>query len=184
MVDGNDTFATGVPIGDDEPLPRTPMVFPPKEHHRKLDGSDFNPIAENFASAQLSKEELEAKFREEESLGRMFPSKLSVLQSEYGDRLRVASMAAITKPDGGIRPLHDGTHSVRVNNDIIYRDRIQCPGPPEVAAVVRECSESREAPFAVEADIKSAHRLVKVRSQDWGYMCCRSDSLSDVASSA
>ena len=56
-------------------------------------------------------------------------------------------MAAITKPDGGIRPLHDGTHSVRVNNDIIYRDRIQCPGPPEVAAIVRECSESGEAPF-------------------------------------
>ena len=109
-------------------------------------------------------------------------AKLSVLQSEYGDRLRVASMAAITKPDVGIRPLHDGTHSVRVNNDTIYRDRIQCPGPPEVAAVVRECSESREAPFAVAADIKSAHRhrLVKIRSQDWGYMCFRSDSLLDV----
>ncbi len=88
--------------------------------------------------------------------------KLSVMQSEYGDRLRVAPMAAIAKPDGGFRPLHDG----RVNNEIIYRDRIQCPGPPEVAAVVRECSESREAPFAVAADIKSAHRFVKIRSQD------------------
>ncbi len=120
LVDGNDTFATGVPIGVDEPLPRTPMVFPPQERHRKLDESDFNPIAENYASAQLSKEELEAKFREEESLGRMVPSKLSVLHSEYGDRLRVASMGAITKPDGGIRPLHDGAHSIRVNNDIIY----------------------------------------------------------------
>ena len=175
LVDCNDsfaTFATGVPVGVEEPLPRTPMVFPPKERHRKLDESDFNPIAENYASAQVSKEELEAKFREEESLGRMFPSKLSVLQAEYGDRLRIASMAAITKPDG--------THSVRVNNDIIYRDRIQCPGHPEVAVVVRECAESGEAPFAVAADIKSAHRLVKIRSQEWGYMCCRSDSLSDV----
>ena len=105
---------------------------------------------------------------------------MSVLKAEYGDRLRVASMAAITKPDGGIRPLHDGTHSVRVNNDIIYRDRIQCPGPPEVAAIVRECSESGEAPFAVAADIKSAHRLVKIKREDWGYMCCRADSSSDV----
>ena len=67
LVDGNDTFATGVLVGVEEPLPRTPMVFPPKERHRKLDESDFNPIAENYASAQLSKEELEAKFREEES---------------------------------------------------------------------------------------------------------------------
>ena len=151
LVDGENTFAAGVPVGVDEPLPRTPMVFPPKEKHRKLDESDFNPIAENYSSAQLSKTELEAKFREEEALRRMFPSKLSVLKAEYGDRLRVASMAAITKPDGGIRPLHDGTHSVRVNNDITYRDRIQCPGPPEVAAIVRECSESGEAPFAVAA---------------------------------
>ena len=110
LVDCNDSFATGVPVGVEEPLPRTPMVFPPKERHRKLDESEFNPIAENYASAQISKEELETKFREEESLGRMFPSKLSVLQAEYGDRLRVASVAAITKPDGGIRPLHDGTH--------------------------------------------------------------------------
>ena len=180
LVDGENTFAAGVPVGVDEPLPRTPMVFPPKEKHRKLDESDFNPIAENYSSAQLSKTELEAKFREEEALGRMFPSKLSVLKAEYGDRLRVASMAAITKPDGGIRPLHDGTHSVRVNNDIIYRDRIQCPGPPEVAAIVRECSESGEAPFAVAADIKSAHRLVKIKREDWGYMCCRADSSSDV----
>ena len=54
FLDGNDTFATGVPIGVEDPLPRTPMVFPPKDRHRKLDESDFNPIAENYASAQPS----------------------------------------------------------------------------------------------------------------------------------
>ena len=37
LVDGENTFAAGVPVGVDEPLPRTPMVFPPKEKHRKLD---------------------------------------------------------------------------------------------------------------------------------------------------
>ena len=47
-------------------------------------------------------------------------------------------MAAIVKPDGGVRPLHDATHSVKVNNAIICQDRIQCPGPAEVATVVRE----------------------------------------------
>ena len=47
LVDCSDSFATGVPVGVEEPLPRTPMVFPPKERHRKLDESDFNPIAEN-----------------------------------------------------------------------------------------------------------------------------------------
>ena len=56
-------------------------------------------------------------------------------------------MAAIVKPDGGVRPLHDATHSVMVNHSIVYRDQLQCPGPAEVAAVVREAVESREAAF-------------------------------------
>eukprot|EP00435_Cladocopium_sp_Y103_P002353 s4728_g1.t1 len=120
-----------------------------------------------------------AKFREEEALGRMFPTRLSVLVQEFGeDRVRVASMAAIVKPDGSVRPLHDGTHSVQVNNQIVYRDQIQCPGPAEVAAVVRESLESREAPFCVSADIKAAHRLVKVRRKDWPFLCCKADSNS------
>jgi len=172
LVDDEFSFASGVFVGEDRPLPRTPQVFPPKDKQKKLDESDFNPIADNYVSAQLSAAELEAKFREEESLGRMFPSKLSVLQKKYGDRLRVASMAAISKPDGGVRPLHDGTHS------IVYQDKIQCPGPAEVAAVVRESGEMKEAVFSVSADIKSAHRLVKIARRDWGLMACRADSSS------
>eukprot|EP00435_Cladocopium_sp_Y103_P044902 s3525_g12.t1 len=179
LVDVEDSFASGVPLGIDEPLPRTPQVFPPKVKHRKLDDSEYNPIALNYQSAQVSSSELEAKFREEEALGRMYPTKLSVLKQEFGeDRVGVASMAAIKKPGGTVRPLHDGTHSVKVNNDIVYRDQIQCPGPAEVAAVVRESVESREAPFCVSADIRSAHRLVKVRRKDWPFMCCRADSQS------
>ena len=66
-------------------------------------------------------------------------------------------MAAIAKPDGGIRPLHDWTDWVRVRHGITYRDRIQCPGRSSSSDCYRECSESFEAPFAVAADIKSAH---------------------------
>ena len=40
--------------------------------------------------------------------------------------------------------------------------------------------ESGEAPFCLSADIKAAHRLVKIRESDWGFMCCRADSSSDV----
>ena len=109
----------------------------------------------------------------------MYPSKLGVLKQEYGERLRSASMAAISKPDGSVRPLHDATHSVMVNHEIKYQDKILCPGPPEIAAIVQETSNSGEACFCVSADIKSAHRLVKVRRSDWGYMCCRSNSSSD-----
>ena len=71
-------------------------------------------------------------------------------------------MAAIVKPDGGVRPLHDATHSVMVNHSIKYQDQLQCPRLAEVAPVVREALETKEACFCVSADIRAAHRLVKV----------------------
>jgi hypothetical protein len=141
LVNTDDSFSTGVPVGVLEPLPRTQQVFPPKLKHKKLGDSEFNPVAVNYPSARVSVADLEKKFLEEEVLGRMFPLRLSVAKEKFGeDKVRVASMAATTKPDGSVRPLHDGTHSVQVNNAIVYKDQIQCPGPPEVL-------ESREAPY-------------------------------------
>ena len=178
LTEVEDSFASGVYVGVDKPLPRSPQIFPPKLKHRKLDETDFVPIAENYQSAQVSAEELEEKFREEEALGRMRPSKLGVLKQEYGESLRIASMAAITKPDGSVRPLHDATHSVMVNHSIFYQDKIDCPVPAEISSIVREATETGEAVFCVSADIKAAHRLVKIRKSDWGYLCCRADSES------
>jgi len=179
LVEEEESFATGVCLGVEKPLPRSPQVCQQKLKHRRLDETEFAAIAQNYPSAQLSSKELEDKFREEESLGRMHPSKMGVLKQEYGSKLRVASMAAIQKPDGSVRPLHDATHSVMVNHAIKYQDKIDCPGPAEIASIVRETSETGEAPFCVSADIRAAHRLVKVRKEDWGYMCCKADSQSD-----
>jgi hypothetical protein len=115
LVDAEDSFATGVPVGVLEPLPRTPQVFSPKLKQKKLNDSDFNPKAINCPSARVSVADLEKKFLEEEALGRMFPLRLLVATERFGeDKVRVAAMAAITKPDGSVRPLHDGTHSVQV----------------------------------------------------------------------
>ena len=170
LVDEQDSFATGVCLGVEQPLPRSPQVCPPKLKHRRLDETEFMAVAQNYPSAQISTKELEQKFREEEDLGRMHPSKMGVLREEFGDRLRIASMAAIQKPDGSVRPLHDATHSVMVNHAILYQDKIECPGPAEIAAIVREATETKEAPFCVSADIRAAHRLVKIRRSDRGYM--------------
>ena len=178
LTEVEDSFASGVYVGVDKPLPRSPQIFPPKLKQRRLDETDFVPIAENYPSAQVSAKELEEKIREEEMLGRMHPSKLGVLKQEYGESLRIASMAAITIPDGSVRPLHDATHSVMVNHSIVYQDKIDCPGPAEISSIVREATETGEAVFCVSADIKAAHRLVKIRKSDWGYLCCRADSES------
>ena len=97
LVDGEDCFATGVWVGVDKPLPRPrcPQVFPEKLKHRKLDETEFNPIACSYPSAQVSSKELEEKFKEEEQLGRMFPTTLPVSVAKYGsEKVRVASMAA------------------------------------------------------------------------------------------
>ena len=80
LVDETDSFSSGVCLGVEKPLPRCPQVAPPKLKHRRLDDTEFSPIAQNYPSAQMSVKELESKFREEEGLGRMFPTKLGVAE--------------------------------------------------------------------------------------------------------
>lgn len=125
-----ESFANGVPVGFDKPLPRTPAVFPPKTKHRKLDDSEYNPWAENCSSAEEAADTLLEKFREEEAFGRMVPTTLGELKSRFpGVQPLVASMGAVTKPNGDVRPLHDATHGVQLNNKIQFQGQLQYPGP-------------------------------------------------------
>ncbi|CAE7778003.1 unnamed protein product [Symbiodinium sp. CCMP2592] len=52
-----------------------------------------------------------------------------------GSSLRIAALAVMTKPDQDFRVLHDGTHGVQVNNDILMKDRLQSPGAREASAI-------------------------------------------------
>ena len=73
----------------------------------------------NYKSAIEAEEDLEKQFREEESLGMMFPVTLAVAKQMYpGSLLRIAAQGAIKKPDNSYRPTHDATHGVCVNNSI------------------------------------------------------------------
>jgi len=174
FMHGKDSFWTGVPVGYDEPLPRTPEVFPRKEKVRPLDESEYNNLACNYRSAREMSEELERKFREEEALGRMIPTTLAALQAEHPGRTPlVAAMGAIKKPNGDVRPLHDGTHFVQLNNNICFQDQLQYPGPEDAAAMVRLVDDEKVSFFAMSADIKAAHRLVKIREEDWPLLGCR-----------
>ena len=158
-------------------LPRIPAVFPPKEKARPLDDSEFNNMACNYKSAEGMADDLEKKFREEEQLGRMVPTTLGRLKADFPDRTPlVAAMGAIRKPNGDVRPLHDGTHFVQLNNQIIFQDQLQYPGPEDAAHMVRHIQEEQEAVFALSADIASAHRLVKIRRRDWPLLGCKARS--------
>ena len=43
--------------------------------------------------------------------------------------------------------------------------------------MVARARETREAPFAISADISQAHRRVKIRKEDWPLLACRSSKL-------
>ena len=62
LVDEEDSFSTGVCLGVEKPLPRSPQVCRPKLKHRRLDDTEFAAIAQNYPSAQISSKELEEKF--------------------------------------------------------------------------------------------------------------------------
>ena len=157
-----------------------PQVFEPKAKWRKFDEDLPEWDRSNYASASLNSQQLLEKFREEVELGRMEASTHGALKQRYGEEnLRIASMGAIQKPDGSVRPVHDGTHGVHVNQAIPQHNLLSVPGPGELALLVRQSQEQFETPFALAGDVAAAHRLVLVRERDWGLLACRAEAGSD-----
>ena len=177
LTQGEECFARGVPLGDERPLERVPQVFRARVKERRLDESAYNADMDNYSSAELSGDQLEAHFRKEEALGRMVPSTESAIAEEFGaNKLLISAMGAIEKPNGDIRPIHDGTHGVHLNGSIRVLDRLEVPGPDEILECVAISQETREAVFGISADISSAHRLVSIRRVDWPKLGCRARS--------
>jgi len=181
LVQGDESFAEGVPLGCDQPLPRTPQVFRPRVRHRKLDETPFEAVMQNYESAELSAEQLEAHFRADEAKGLMICTTEAEAKRQYGEHsVLIAAMGAIMKPNGDIRPLHDGTHGIGLNNRIRIQDALHVPGPNEITEATAVAAENKEAVFALSADISQAHRRVKVRQRDWPKLGCKSSSSSRV----
>ena len=126
LTQGEECYANGVPLGHDRPLPRTPQVFRKRLKTRKLDETPFDPIMSNYVSAELSSEQLEAQFRKDAEQGMMIATTEGAVRQEFGlDQLLIAAMGAIKKPNGNVRPLHDATHGVNLNNQIQIADRLE-----------------------------------------------------------
>ena len=86
LTTDKESFATGVPVGFDSPLPRVPMVFPERTKYNKLDESEFMAMPKNYRSAEENSQGLDEKFKEDEAAGMMFPTTMGVLQSMYRQR--------------------------------------------------------------------------------------------------
>jgi hypothetical protein len=170
-----DSFERGVRMGIGEPLPRVPEVFEERTHFRKYDedGQSAAEDRENYSSASGHVKELLVQFEEEIKLGAMIAMDEEVARREFGENFLVAALGAIEKGDGSFRVIHDGTHGVGVNPRIKILDQQRCPTAAELRLALRKMPTAR---FSLAADIKRAHRLVKVRREDWGFQACKVDS--------
>ena len=98
LTEGSDNYCNGVPVGFEEDIPHLPQVFERKSKHRKFDDDLPEWDRPNYSSARLNAEQLLARFREEEGLGRMQSTTLGALKDAYpSDRIRVASMGGYSE---------------------------------------------------------------------------------------
>lgn len=128
-----DNYVTGRRVGVGSPIDPAPLVFRQKRKPKKYDDSEFRPLAENYPSAPETKDIISRQFEEEERLGWMYPLSGKEAKRRFGERLRIASLAAIPKDEQTVRVIFDGTHSVHVNNEIVLWDRLEFPSPSELA---------------------------------------------------
>ena len=176
-------FVDGVHVGHVNPLGPTPQVFRPKIKQAVYDDSDWTWCMDNYfrGDEKEAAQILEKHFREEEMDGRMVPMSFKAAARKYpGSSLRVAAQGILDKPDGGHRIIHDGTHGVQLNNEISILDRLENPGPRELASIMNLSVASCERViFGLDADVAKAHRRVKVKKEDWGVLACKTASNSD-----
>ena len=168
-----DSLGEGVPLGVDEPLPRTPAVFEEKSKWKLPD--DAGPgcdVDENYQSVGPHLERVKALFREEAALGWMEEYPVDVAREKFGSRLAIAALGVVAEKDK-IRVVHDGSHTVHVNHRIKVRDQIRCPGAGDVRAILQERVSAGARSFGVLGDVSKAHRRIKIAERDWGYQACQ-----------
>jgi len=168
------SFRTGVPVGYNIRMPRTPAVFERKVHWRKYEEMSFNPLNTNYKSVAGHEEALREQFIEEAKLGMMVEMSLEEAQKLYpGSLLRLSALGANEKPDATFRVLTDATHGVQINNEVRPRDQMKMPGAADARATMCASAHLAGVHFSIQADISKAHRRFKHRQQDWGLLGCQ-----------
>ena len=163
-------FRQGVLVGAHDNMPRAAEVFEAKVKWKAYEEVPLPTDKENYTSAKDDAPVLQKQFRKEEALGAMVEVEEAWARERYGEEFRLAALAALEKSDKSFRVVHDGTHGVGVNSKIKVLDQLRYPGPGEVRKALEVL---HPVTFCLAADVSRAHRLVKVREQDWGLMSCK-----------
>ena len=93
-------IGSGVKLGVDVELPRTPSVFEEKVRWN-LDGPDYKManVSENCGAVEENMTEVRKLFEKERSLGWMVEMSDKEAQEANGEKLHIASLAVVTEKD-------------------------------------------------------------------------------------
>eukprot|EP00439_Symbiodinium_sp_Y106_P006633 s14528_g1.t1 len=167
------SFSEGVPIKVGIRLPRTPALFERKHKHRKYPDADTpldDDLRENYPGARDNPDRLDEQLAKEMGLGAMVAYDLDQARALHGDTLSVASLGAVPKPDGSLRVVHDGSNGQHINDCIRVRDAQRYPTGGDLQTALEILPF---AYFSLSGDISRAHRLCRVREEDWPRQACR-----------
>ena len=170
------TMKTGVTAGILFPLPRTPAIYEEQKKWRLCWDPLATPmtIAGNYSSLEKHTEEVRKQFKEEEQIGLMREYSEADFYKKFGKNVAISALAVIEE-DGGnkIRVIHDGTHKTMINHRIKSRDKLRCPGVPEMHTIMRERRRQSQICMSLKADFTKAHRWVKVIEEEHGMLACQ-----------
>ena len=170
-------FKTGVTAGIASPLPRNPALFEEQTTWRLPEVFSDVSDAENYGSLEEHKDAVRKLFMEERAEGMMDFATPEVFFEKFKGRATVSSMAAILEKGGTkLRVLHDGTHTVHLNNRIRCRDKLRSPGVAEKHTQFRQRRADGQIVLSLLLDVSKAHRRVKIMGSEQGYLGCRLDN--------
>eukprot|EP00973_Karenia_brevis_P019577 2685385-Karenia_brevis.AAC.1 len=86
-------------------------------------------------------------------------------EKEFGS-FHTAAIGALEKSDDTFRIIHDGTHGVQVNLEIITRDQVAYPTIAEKTWVLTRAAASGSTLLGLKADVSKAHRRCRVWQPD------------------
>jgi hypothetical protein len=178
-------FSGGVNLGVTEPLPHTPAVFELQTSWRL----EENPLevpelySKNYASTAAFVSELTEQFLEEEREGMFVQMPYSEFKLKYHDGHAISSLAVLQEKTK-LRSLYDGTHHTKVNHRIKTRDKIRMPTPREKAFLLNNYKSQGRIGIRLLCDFAKAHRLTKVREEDWKWQACILDRTDNCLSKA
>ncbi len=178
----NSLASRGVPLGVRSEIGRASAAYDAKGREEE----DMAPrvweedleLAErdNYISATSHMDKVREHVEEDVRKGWISSLTLEEARVRYGDELQVASLGAVPKDQqwSDVRVVHDGTHGIQVNKRIVQPNRMEFPQFDDLQAALRAFQGMDPVErLLVAFDIKSAHRLIPVQPEDWGFQAFR-----------